>query len=152
MDSAGSEAQVGYNPAMPKPPVPDFLQEILRKPNPAVIATLKPDGAPHTVATWYLWEDGRVLVNMDEGRQRLEYMRADPRVSLTVLNGDSWYQHISVRGRVVELEDDEGLAGIDRGSTHYVGGPYSDRERGRVNAWIEVETWHAWNAGQAWGE
>jgi Pyridoxamine 5'-phosphate oxidase len=39
---------------MPKPPLPPELDALLREPNPAVIATLKPDGAPHSVATWYL--------------------------------------------------------------------------------------------------
>ena len=43
-----------------------------------MIATLKPDGAPVTVATWYLWEDGRVLVNLDDTRKRLEHLRTRP--------------------------------------------------------------------------
>ncbi len=68
---------------MPKPPIPPELQALLREPNPAVMATLTPAGAPLTVATWYLWEDGRVLVNLDHSRARLEHQRADPRVSLT---------------------------------------------------------------------
>jgi PPOX class probable F420-dependent enzyme len=135
---------------MPKPPVPPQLQDLLRKPNPSVIATLKPDGAPHTVATWYLWEDGRVLVNMDEGRARLDYIRRDPRVSLTVLDNDDWYHHVSLRGRVAQLEDDADLSGIDRISRHYTGQPYAQRDRGRVNAWIEVETWHAWAVVEPW--
>jgi len=71
-------------------------------------------------------------------------VRRDPRVSLTVLDADSWYRQISLRGRVVELTDDPDLAGIDRLSRHYTGEPYADRERGRVDAWIEVDTWHAW--------
>jgi PPOX class probable F420-dependent enzyme len=129
---------------MPKPPLPPELDELLTKPNPAVIATLKPDGAPHTVATWYLWEDGRALVNMDEGRKRLAYLRADPRVSLTVFDGDRWYSHVSLRGRVVSLTDDADKADIDRLSRHYRGQDYPDRQRGRVSAWIEVDTWHAW--------
>jgi PPOX class probable F420-dependent enzyme len=129
---------------MPKPPLPAELDELLTRPNPAVIATLKPDGAPHTVATWYLWEDGRALVNMDEGRKRLQYLRADPRVSLTVFDGDRWYSHVSLRGRVVSLADDAEKADIDRLSRHYRGHDYPDRERGRVSAWIEVDTWHAW--------
>ena len=104
---------------MPKPPLPAELDEFLQRPNPAVIATLKPDGAPHTVATWYLWEGGRILVNMDEGRARLEYLRRDPRVSLTVIDGDDWYRHVSLRGRVVSLEDDTDLAEIDRLSQRY---------------------------------
>jgi PPOX class probable F420-dependent enzyme len=131
---------------MPKPPIPDELQALLREPNPAVIATLKPDGAPHSVATWYLWEDGRVLVNMDASRARLDYLREDPRVSLTVLDGGDWYRHVSVRGRVVSIEPDEGLKDIDRISRHYRDQDYPARDNPRFSAWIEVDTWHAWNA------
>jgi len=111
------------------------------------MATVKPDGAPVTVATWYLWEDGRVLVNLDEGRKRLEHLRKEPRVSITVLDGEQWYRAISLRGQVVSLEDDVELADIDRISTHYTGRPYSNRVRGRVSAWIEVDQWHAWGFG-----
>jgi PPOX class probable F420-dependent enzyme len=131
---------------MPKPPLPDELQALLREPNPAVIATLTRGGAPHSVATWYLWEDGRALVNMDDSRARLEYLRADPRVSLTVLDGEDWYRHVSLRGRVVELAEDEGLAGIDRIARHYRGRPYPARDRRRWDAWIEVDSWHAWGS------
>jgi PPOX class probable F420-dependent enzyme len=129
---------------MPKPPLPTELDEFLRKPNPAVIASLNGRGEPHTAATWYLWEDGRVLVNMDASRRRLEYLRHDPRVSLTVLDGEDWYTHVTLSGRVAALEDDPELAGIDRLSQHYRGREYSNRERPRVSAWIEVDRWHAW--------
>jgi PPOX class probable F420-dependent enzyme len=135
---------------MPKPPVPPELDEFLKQPNPSVIATLQPDGSPNTVATWYVWEDGRVLVNMDEGRKRLDYLRNDPRVSITVVGKDDWYRHVSLRGRVVSLADDPGLADIDRISRHYTGQPYGDRSRGRVSAWIEVDRWHGWAAAGPW--
>ena len=85
---------------MPKPPIPDELQQVLAKPNPSVIGSVTPDGAANTVATWYVWEDGRVLVNMDEGRKRLEYLRQNPRVSITILDGDSWYRHITLHGTI----------------------------------------------------
>ena len=134
---------------MPKPPLPAHLQEVLAKPNPAVIGTVRRDGRPNTVATWYVWEDGRALVNMDEGRARLEHMRNDPRVSLTVLDSEQWYRHVSLRGRIA-LTDDPDLADIDRIATHYTGEPYAQRDRGRVSGWIEVESWHAWNGGRPW--
>jgi PPOX class probable F420-dependent enzyme len=134
---------------MPTPPLPAELQDVLAKPNPAVIGTVAPDGTPNTVATWYLWEDGRVLLNMDEGRRRLAYLKENPRVSLTVLDGEQWYRHISLHGSVT-LQDDLSLADIDRLSTHYLGQPYGHRDRGRVSAWMEVESWHAWNGGQPW--
>jgi PPOX class probable F420-dependent enzyme len=132
---------------MPKPAVPAEFQAVLANPNPSVMATVKPDGAPVTVATWYLWEDGRVLINLDEGRKRLDHLRKEPRVSITVLDGEQWYRAISLRGQVVSLEDDVELADIDRISTHYTGRPYSNRVRGRVSAWIEVDQWHAWGFG-----
>jgi PPOX class probable F420-dependent enzyme len=123
---------------------PPKVDELLRRPNPAVVATLRPDGSPHTVATWYLWDGERVLLNMDESRARLRFMRRDPRVSLTVLDAESWYRHLSVRGRVAELVDDDDLADIDRLSRHYGGEPFHDRESRRVSVWVEVESWHLW--------
>ena len=130
---------------MPKPPLPDELQALLREPNPAVMASLKPDGSPLSVATWYLWEDGRVLVNLDHSRARLEHLRKDPRVSLTVLD-NNWYRHVSLQGRVVAIEPDEELKDIDRISRHYRDQDYPARDNPRFSAWIEIDTWHAWNA------
>src|SRR3979490_178255 len=121
---------------MPQPPVPREIDEFLAQPNPSVIATLLPDGSPSTAATWYLWENGGVLVNRDEGRKRLEHMRRDPRVSLTVLGKDDWYHQVSLRGRVVSIEEDRDFSDIDRISRHYTGEPYAQRDRGRVSAWI----------------
>ena len=63
---------------MPPVPVPPEVDAFLAEPNRAVVATVSPAGAPHTAATWYDWEDGRVLLNMDESRLRLRYMRANP--------------------------------------------------------------------------
>ncbi|HEY0452174.1 PPOX class F420-dependent oxidoreductase [Actinophytocola sp.] len=128
---------------MPKPPVPPEISEFLAKPNPAVIATVRPDGQPVSVATWYVWDNGRILVNMDEGRKRLGYLRANPRVSLTVLDGDDWYTHVSLQGHA-ELRDDPDLTDIDRISRHYTGQAYPKRDRKRVSAWITVERWHGW--------
>ncbi|WP_121745606.1 PPOX class F420-dependent oxidoreductase [Streptomyces sp. E2N166] len=132
---------------MSKPPLPSEAVDLLRRPNPCVMATLRSDGAPVSTPTWYLWEDdGRVLINLDGGRVRLRHLRRDPRVTLTVLAGDDWYTHVTLIGRVTETRDDEDLTGIDRLSRHYTGNPYPDRVRPRVSAWIEVERWHGWGA------
>ncbi|MEV5124562.1 PPOX class F420-dependent oxidoreductase [Streptomyces decoyicus] len=131
---------------MSNPPLPDPAVAMLRKPNPAVITTLRSDGQPVSTATWYLWDDGRVLVNMDEGRKRLEHLRNDPRVSLTVLDEGNWYTHLSLIGHVAEIRDDEELADIDRLAQHYMGKPYPQRDRRRVSAWIEIDRWHGWGS------
>jgi PPOX class probable F420-dependent enzyme len=131
---------------MARPPLPDDVRALLTKPNPAVITSVRPDGQPVSVATWYLLDGDRVLVNMDEGRKRLDYINQDPRVSLTVLDEAGWHTHVSVQGRITDMADDPDLGGIDRLATHYTGKPYPNRQRKRVNAWIEIETWHGWGA------
>jgi PPOX class probable F420-dependent enzyme len=131
---------------MPKPPLPEDVLELLRKPNPAVITAIRADGQPVSVATWYLLDGDRVLVNMDQSRKRLDYLREDPRVSLTVLDEAGWYTHVSLQGRVTEMHEDEDLRDIDRIAEHYTGEPYSTRDRGRVSAWVEVDRWHGWGA------
>lgn len=127
---------------MPPAPLLDEVVAFVRQPNAAVIATVRSDGAPYTAATWYDWDDGRVLVNMDFERLRLSHMRRDPRVSLTVLDIGDWYHTVTIFGRVVDLRDDDGLADIDRLAHRYGRGPYWNRDRKRVTALIEPERWH----------
>jgi PPOX class probable F420-dependent enzyme len=147
---------------MSKPPLSAAAVAMLRKPNPAVITTLRRDGQPVAVATWYLWDDGRLLVSMEPGRKRLEYMRDDPRVALDVLDEADWLTHVSLTGHIDEIREDPDLADIDRLSKHYTGQSYadrvhagrsySDRVHERVSAWITVDSWHGWrlqNSSQA---
>ena len=57
---------------MPASPLPPRIVDMLRQPNPAVMATVAADGRPVTVATWYLLEeDGSVLLGLDATRARL---------------------------------------------------------------------------------
>ena len=135
---------------MPKVPVPDAVSEFLAHPNPAVIGTLRPDGSPHTVATWYDWEEGLVLVNMDRSRLRLQFLQKNPRFSLTALDHQSWYRHVSLLGHVVSIADDTDLVDIDRLSVRYMGRPFARRDAKRVSAWLEPERWHGWSDAGPW--
>src|SRR5262245_3879008 len=109
--------------------------------------TLRADGQPVSTATWYLWEDdGRVLLNLDAGRERLEHIRNDPRVTPPELDEAGWYTHVRLVGRVTEIKDDAGLADIDRVAKHYTGQQYPRRDRDRVSVWMTVDVWHGWGA------
>jgi PPOX class probable F420-dependent enzyme len=103
---------------------------------------VRSDGAPYTAATWYDWDNGRLLVNMDFERLRLSHMRRDPRVAVTMLDIEDWYHAVTVLGTVVEIRDDEAFADIDRLSQRYRGAPYWNRDRKRITALIAPERWH----------
>jgi PPOX class probable F420-dependent enzyme len=129
---------------MPQLPLPPELEELVGRANPAVVATVRPDGGPHTAATWYDWESGRVLLNMDESRARLGHMRENPRVSLTVFEGDNWERHVTLLGRVTSIEPDDDLVDIDRLALRYTGKPFGTRGQRRVTAWMKPELWSSW--------
>jgi PPOX class probable F420-dependent enzyme len=126
------------------------VEAFLARPNPAIVATLRPDGSPHTVPTWYDWEDGRVLLNMDSSRLRLRFLRRDPRAALTVIEDGNWYRHVSLIGRVVSIQDDADLADIDRLARRYTGSEFRRRESNRVSAWLEPDRWHGWSDACPW--
>jgi PPOX class probable F420-dependent enzyme len=125
-------------------PLPAALDHELSQPNRAVVATVRANGSPHTAATWYAWEDGRVLLNMDESRARLGHMRANPNVSLTVFVGEGGVRHVTLFGKIVSIDDDTDLRDIDRLSVLYTGEPFGTRDHGRVSAWLQPERWSAW--------
>ncbi len=136
---------MSYGGPVPNLPLPDRVLDLLRRPNPAVMASVAADGRPVTVATWYMLEDdGRILLGLDATRARLKHLRTDPRVSLTALSEASWYTQVSVQGRVVSIAEDVDLRDIDRLSRHYTGKAYGNRERPRVTAHVELDRWHAW--------
>lgn len=125
-------------------PLDDKVRELLIKPNPAVMATLRKDGSPVTVPTWYRLVDDRIHLNLDADRVRLQHIRRDPRVALSVIASEDWYTHASIQGRVVEIVADPDLSGIDSLSRHYTGNPYPTRDRARVDAWVEIDHVHVW--------
>ena len=98
--------RVAYTGRVPPAPLPAELVEFLKQPHAAVVATVRSDGAPYSAATWYEWDDGRILVNMDFERLRLKHLQRDPRVAITVLDLGDWYRAVTVLGRVVELRLD----------------------------------------------
>jgi PPOX class probable F420-dependent enzyme len=129
---------------MPRSPIPHRVVAFLAEPNPAVIATLRPDGFPHCVPTWYDWVEGQVLLNMDRSRRRLRHLQLDDRVALSVLASNDWYSHVSMIGRITEMRDDTDLADVDRLSRRYRGVPYWNRDRDSVSVLVRPIEWFTW--------
>lgn len=126
---------------MPRAPVQPEIGEFLAVPRPAVVGTIGQDGGPVTAATWYEWADGRFLLNMEARSRRIGNIRRDPRVSLTVL-ADSWYSHVSLLGRAIEIRDDVDFRDVDRLSMHYLGELYGEYDEPCLSVIVEVERWH----------
>jgi len=69
-----------------------------------------------------------------------------PGLRSTCSTKGGWGTHVSIIGHIDEMREDTGLADIDRIAQHYIGGPYPQRDRRRISAWIAVDGWHGWGA------
>ncbi len=130
--------------------LPSEAIEFLRRPQHAVIGWTGKDGRAFTVATWYDWDDGAILVNMDAHRRRLAWLAIGAPVSLTALDADNWYRHLSLYGRIARVADDRDLADIDRLARRYTGQPFRHRASPRVSAWMAIDSWHGWDDAGPW--
>jgi PPOX class probable F420-dependent enzyme len=91
----------------------------------AAFTTLLPSGQPMTHVMWVDADDEHVLINTEVDRQKYKNVLLDPRVTVTVIDSDSSYHYVEVRGQVVErVTGEEARAHIDRLSDKYHGRPY----------------------------
>jgi PPOX class probable F420-dependent enzyme len=120
--------------------VNEDVRRILEGPNFAHIATVLPDGAPHSVPVWTLFEDGRIVFFTQTGSRKARNIERDPRVALSILDAENPYREAWVRGRVAERRDDEGIwEAIDRMSVKYLGKPFPWRSPDSVLYTVEIE-------------
>ncbi|KAA0022665.1 PPOX class F420-dependent oxidoreductase [Antrihabitans cavernicola] len=105
----------------------------------AHLASLLPDGAPHSVPMWIGTHGDRIAVLTGPDSRKARNLRNDPRVAISLTPPDNPFEPIVVRGRVVEWIDGEpGWEIIDRIATKYIGNAYP-RDNERVVALIEPD-------------
>ncbi|KAA9378222.1 PPOX class F420-dependent oxidoreductase [Microbispora amethystogenes] len=105
----------------------------------AHLATVLPDGSPHTVPLWAGTHGDHLVFLTGPHSRKARNLRRDPRVALSLAPADNPFQPVIVRGRVVRwLEGDAAWEIIDQISEKYIGRPYSRAEE-RVVAVIEPE-------------
>ncbi|OLC37377.1 MAG: hypothetical protein AUH81_06370 [Candidatus Rokubacteria bacterium 13_1_40CM_4_69_5] len=122
-------------------PLSPDVRALLEEPNFAHLATLMPDGSPHSAPVWVGVEGDRILIATGDGSLKGKNTKRDPRVSLSVVAMDNPYREAQLRGRVVERRPDPKLEVIDRISRKYTGKEFSMRgnPEQRVVLVIEVE-------------
>lgn len=105
----------------------------------AHLATVLPDGSPHTVPLWVGTHGDHIVFLTGPRSRKARNLRRDPRVALSMAPSDNPFQPVTVRGRVIEwLDGDAAWQIIDHLSTKYTGAPYPRSEE-RIVAIVELE-------------
>jgi PPOX class probable F420-dependent enzyme len=94
----------------------------------AHIATIMPDGAPHSVPIWVGVEGDRLAFFTLEGSRKDRDVQADPRVAISVTNPAEPLDMAFVRGVAVErFAGDDAMPIVDRIARAYTGEDYDVR-------------------------
>jgi PPOX class probable F420-dependent enzyme len=100
------------------------FQRILQDRSYGQLATIMPDGSPQVTLVWVDFDGRHVLVNTVEGNQKVNNVRRDPRVAMTVSSPAHPGSHVQLRGRVVEITSERARSHVEALSQIYYGGPY----------------------------
>ena len=115
------------------------VRNLLDGANYAHVATVLPDGGPHSVPVWIGLEGDRIVFLTGPGSRKARNLQHDPRVAISITDREQPFTMALIRGRVAErVEGDAAWAIIDRISHKYTGQPYPLRTD-RVVFLIEPE-------------
>ena len=106
-------------------PLPDDVRALFDGANFAHLATLMPDGAPHSVAIWAGLEGDNVVFFTQEGSLKANNMQRDARVAFSITDHDNPYRTAQLRGEVVEVRGAAAANELaDQLAVKYTGEPF----------------------------
>jgi PPOX class probable F420-dependent enzyme len=101
---------------------------IFGPPNLAYLATVSADGSPHLSPLWADTRDGMILLNTADGRTKVENVRRDPRVAVSIHDAAHPHPPVAVLGTVVEITSEGALEHIDLLARRYTGQGWTPHE------------------------
>jgi PPOX class probable F420-dependent enzyme len=119
--------------------VPAELVDLLTGSTLAHVTVITPRGVLATHIMWVDYQDGHVLTSSRVGSAKGKALRADPRISVSVVDRANPWRWVSISGRVVEIRPDTDLKFIDELSRRYTGRDYMMRTMDREIFVIESE-------------
>jgi PPOX class probable F420-dependent enzyme len=101
--------------------VPEEFQDLLRDETKAFafLGTTMKDGSPQVSPVWFNVEGEHILINTARGRVKDKNMGARPQVAMTIPDPKNTYRYLLIRGRVVEVIEENAYEHINHLSHIY---------------------------------
>lgn len=115
--------------------VPESYRDLLTNEANAIafLATTMPDGSPQVTPLWFNTDGEHILINTAKGRIKDRNMRARPQVALAIMDANSVYRYMQIRGRVVEITEVDAREHIN-----ILAGKYTNKAHFSLNTPDEV--------------
>lgn len=103
-------------------------KQLMDKPYACVMAVMGKDGRPNLTPMWFDYEGDKVLVNVASHRKKTDWIRANPQISILIMNPENMYHWLSIKVTVErEISEDDPEEGawvteqVDRIWRKYIG-------------------------------
>src|SRR6185295_5254560 len=103
--------------------IPDSHKDLLERPILAILATLMPDGQPHTTVIWRYYDGTHIRFITSRGLQKEKNIVAHPLVSLITLDPQNSTRYLEIRGIVEEITETGAIEQLDQITRLYTGKP-----------------------------
>ena len=120
----------------------DSVKRFLEEPHLAHFVTIMKDGSPQVTPVWVDHDGTHVLINTAEGRQKPRNLERDNRVALSVVDAESPFKYVQIRGRVVEVTQDGAWDHICKLCDKYTGTPNYPKREGEVRIIVKIAPEH----------
>lgn len=99
--------------------VPETHLDLLQTPVHGVLTTIMPDGGPQSSIIWVDYDGECVLINTTLERQKGRNLRANPKVTILVMDPNDSSRWVEVRGQVREITAEGAEAHADKLTQRY---------------------------------
>ena len=103
--------------------IPESHRDLLSGPVTVVLSTVMPNGQPQTTPIWCNLAEDFVLINTMQQFRKAKNMQLNPKVCLLAFDQKNPLRNIEVRGRVVEITEQDALPHLNALTMLYIGKP-----------------------------
>jgi len=90
--------------------LPASHADLLERPLFGHLATVAPDGSPHSSVMWFAWDGDVLRFTHTSTRQKFRNLQHEPRVALSIHDPENPYRSLEVRGVVESTVADDDVA------------------------------------------
>jgi PPOX class probable F420-dependent enzyme len=86
--------------------IPDDLRDLLDRPLIGHLATVSPAGRPQSNPMWFSWDGEHLRFTHTSTRRKYVQLKSNPHLAMSVVDPESGYRYLEVRGVVESIEPD----------------------------------------------
>ena len=74
-----------------------IYRQLLDRPITQTLGIIGPDGRPSLTPMWFDYEDDKILVNTASHRQKCQWIRDNPRLTILLVNPENAYHWVQIK-------------------------------------------------------